>query len=191
MAKSRNNMGTPIPDPIVGVNCPNWDPPSETPSQIYAMFYDILKGDNPNAVQAPNCHIFNLTQRPGSPCVWQLWNPVAEWLVQVGIAVGETWLWLGDDDISPHWYFVDHKAVSPPSEYELFTNDFQSPFSDWGYGGFGIIFWSDPFIILPGLLGLDQFDDLKLEVFSDVNNDLFFKYCSLKGHVNVVVKIPR
>lgn len=181
-------MGTPIPDPITGVNCPNWDPPAETPQYLYAMFWDIVKGDNPAAVQAPNLHIFKLEQKPGSPCVWEFWNPVSKWWVQVGIAVAETWLWLGDDDIAPNYYFVDHKAVSPPVEYEIFTNDFQSPLDDWGYGGTGTIFWLPTVIDLAESFGLDGTEDLLLEMFAAPSADFVHKFCSLILRTNIKIK---
>lgn len=184
-------MGTLVLPPEIGGECAHWPVPAETPRYIFAMFYGIERGNNPGAKQPPNGHVFRLTQVDGQPCLFVFENIAMDWRVELGIDPAQTWILLRTPEVFPDYYFYDGPFESPPDEYYLFHNDYIWPFNNWGWDGHCIIFWDDPFVLVPHDLGLDYLPDLMLEVFSDDNNEIYLKYCSLQGHVNITIKIPR
>lgn len=182
-------MGTQINKIPPGANCYLWDPVDETPESIYVFFWEILKGDRGLARIPPNLHIFKLDQVDGNACLWRYENAAFGWFVEVGIDGMNTWLWLRDSELPAKYYFADHKAVSPPAEYELFTNDYNAPFNNWGYDGFGSIFWMDAIIDLVEAFGLEWTSDLMLEMSADDAQTLIVKLCSLQAVTNIKFKI--
>lgn len=181
-------MGTIIPPPEFGANCINFSIPAETPKYLYVFFWDVKKGAMGGAVQPPNGHIFTLTQKPGSACVWESWNAAHGWWVQFGIDALKSWLWLGDDNLFPNYYFVNNTGSSPPSEYDIYDNEYVAPGGNYGYNGHGTVFWMSSVISQSVMFGLYDSYDLKLEVFP-ANADKFVnKFCSLLLRANVLIK---
>lgn len=184
-------MGTPIIEPIVGLECFNWEPPAETPNYIYSVFWDILKGWQGAARQPPNEHIFKMIQHPGSPCLWTFEDIVWDWKAHFGFDANDCWLHLEDTSGMGHFYFGDLLPISPPAEYELFTNDVQLPFNAWGYEGYGMIFWMDLLWAHVVGLGFSHAGDLRLEMFHYSVTDFVEKICSRILGTNVTFKITR
>ena len=181
-------MGTKIITPPIGVNCLNWDPPAETPAIIWALFWEILKGDHIDAIEPKNNHIFKLEQFDGLPCHWEYKSLPFGWQVRLGIDAGQVWLYLADTTPGPNYYFSQTKPISPPVEFEIFTNWYQGAPGNYGYQGYATIFWMERITELAIEFGLDSIDDLMLEMFGVGDSQLIVKLCSYLVPTNTKIK---
>jgi len=181
-------MGT-IIDPILSkVECLNWDPPEDTPLHIYAIFWEVLEGDEPGAFPPPNLHCFKLVQTELEPCVWEYLNTDFGWKVLVGVTPTQTWIDLQDTINPANHYFGRTLDLSPPHEYCTFSNIYQHEFGNYGYGGFAFIFWLDLVKWTVSALGMDHVNDVMLETFPIDESNMIIKLCSKTLTVNVKLK---
>lgn len=184
-------MGTRVEPPVLGRECAVWDPPAETPLFIWAMFYDVKLGTNPAAVPAPNWHLFKCQQHPSSVCTWVYENLAFGWEIFLQMQWMTSLCTLNDLLLPKNLYFTDTSIVTPWPEYHVFTNEFWRPLLAFGWNGHCVIFWSDPFVLLPTLFGLDHIEDLMMEFFTDDADNIYVKYCSLRYGINFKFKILR
>lgn len=182
-------MGTKIIENPCGDECWNWDPTYETPEFIYGFFWDILKGTAGFARQAPNLHIFKMSQIEPDACIWRYTNLVFGWQVEFGLQASQCWLSMVDAAYTSFGYFYHAKAVSPPAEYELFTNYYQSEYMSFGYAGFGTIFWLDSIRELSSALGLDVSGKSLFEIRATLDHKMIVKFCELITGTNVRIQL--
>lgn len=182
-------MGTKIEENPFGDECWNWDPTYETPEFIYGFFWDILKGTAGPARQAPNLHIFKMSQIEPDACIWRYANLDFGWQAEFGLQAAQCWLLLVDANNTDFGYFVHTKAVSPPAEYEIFTNFFQSEDMSFGYEGFGTIFWLDSIRDLAAKFGLDLEGETLLEMRATDSQKMIIKLCNLRMNTNVKIQL--
>jgi len=182
-------MGTKIEENPSGNHCWNWVPPEETPTYMYGFFWDILKGTAGPARLAPNLHIFKMSQIEPDACIWRYTNLDFGWEVEFGLQAHQCWLLLRDANNPDFFYFVHTIAVSPPSEYEVFTNFFQQEAGSFGYQGFGTIFWLDSIRDLAAEFGLDLTGDTLLEMRATDAQKMIIKFCNLRLNTNVKIQL--
>lgn len=182
-------MGTPIQPNPTGDECLYWDPPSETPEKMYAMFWGVKKGDMGGAFEPPNGHIFTLHQNDITACLWEHLCSGFGWQVQLGIQIHATWIDLVDCVHANAHYFGRTLDLSPPPEYQTFTNWYAHPFGNYGYNGFAVIFWLEKVITLVKEFGWDHVADLMLETFPIDAVDYVLKFCSHEIRANIKIRI--
>lgn len=183
-------MGTKLQTIPTGLNCGNWDPPAETPSQIYCMFFDMLKGNKVGAREPPNGHIFELPQDPLSPCDWIYNNPAFDWEIHLNLQAGNVSIDLRESVIPNRIYFDDWFVQPPFPANSVFTNDYQTPVNHYGYAGFCVVYWMGTILALADLLSLLDVPDLFFELFSAQPPNLVVKFCSHSLRINTKVKFP-
>lgn len=181
-------MGTPVQPNPTGANCAHWDPPAETPLYIWAIFWDIQKGDQFGAFEPPNGHAFRLTQTDGQPCRWKYECGGYGWQVEVGIDPDATWIDMVDCVHPNAHYFGQALYISPPPEYCTFANVYRVPWGNWGYLGWAMIWWGDLVAWLSAEMGLDSSDDLMLETLPIDIASMVIKLCSKRMNTNVSFK---
>lgn len=191
LIQNETSMGTKIIEPVPGDICLRWDPVDETPSFVYVVFWDVLKGDRFGAKQPPNEHIFKLPQDPTSSCKWEYENLVSDWHVDFQIAVDQSGVGLSDASGMGNFYFTDVTGPTSPPEYQLYHNFFQDPFGKWGYNGSAMVFWMTALGITVVDFGLQSAPDLFLEMFSFSDASFVQKLCSLSLVTNFTMKILR
>lgn len=181
-------MGTPVTEIPIGLECGHWDPPAETPVAMYIFFWDVEKGDKVGARQPPNGHVFRLEQDALSPCDYDHDSPLTGWLVEFNIQAALISVNLRDQADPNKIYFLAHLHHSPPVEYDVFTNDYQTPVNNYGYAGYCMVFWMTDIIAMAEDFGLLWPGDLMLEIFGADAPFVIIKFCTLTLRVNVRVK---
>lgn len=182
-------MGTPIKTPIIGANCGHWDPVDETPIAVYALFWDVKKGDRGFAREPPNGHLFRLEQKPLLPCAWQYDNAAFDWEVNVSLQANNISMDLRESVADNRIYFIETLVYPPWNEYDLFTNDYQTEINNYGYGGYCVMFWLQNIAAHAELLGLFNAPDLMMEFFFVSTTEFVIKFCSLTLRTNIKLKI--
>lgn len=181
-------MGTLVEPNPDGDNCAHWDPPADTPLHIWAMFWDVQKGDLFGAFEPPNGHIFKLTQDEFLPCLWRYDCGGFGWQVLFWIDPAQTSIDLVDCVHPNAHYFGRTLDISPPMEYCTFSNVYLNEFGNWGFGGWAMIWWGDLVNWLVAEMGLDSADDLMLETLPIDISNMVLKLCSKSMNTNISFK---
>jgi len=181
-------MGTKVEPILPGPECLHWNPPDETPISLYVMFWDLKKGDRYGAREPPNGHLFRLPQTPEWACDWRCVNLAFGWEVTFNLQSANMALSLRDANLRDNVYFGNTKAYPPIVEYELFTNYYQWPAGNWGWGGFAVLFWMIDIVAIAESLGLGDADDLLFEFFHVSPTEFVVKFCSRSLRTNVKLK---
>lgn len=184
-------MGTPIIEPPSGRDCAHWDPPEETPDVVYMMYYGVKKGDDPAALTVPNGRVFKCKQSATAACHWLYDYLDGLWYSRLIIDAAQSSVVLRTNGGFPDYYFEDAPFISPVDEFHVYHNDHLTEFWDWGWNGHCIVWWSDPFLVVPHLLGLEDAPDLMIEVFNIDADFYVVKLCSKSRHTNISIKISR
>lgn len=181
-------MGTKVVPISFGNNCGNWAIPAETPSKVFVMFWDILKGDRFGATQPPNLQIFECPQVVGNNCVFRYEHPTTGWWASFGIDAANSWIEGGKGGLGNRPFFTRTVAVSPYVEYTRLTNFYVNAFGNWGYDGFACAFWIDSVHEKAVELEIDFFPDILFEMFPIDGIDYVVKFTSVVQLMNMTVK---
>jgi hypothetical protein len=183
-------VGTPVRDIVIGSDCSLWYPTDETPKYVFCYIWDVQKGDLPGSREPPNLHIFRMQQKDLLPCQWLYSNETFGWELEFILYVNRCTFSLADPNPPRPVYFVDEQFVSPAPEYQLFVNDFQSPASSFGYGGYATIFWVSSILHFTECFGLELSTDLFFEKFPFNSTHQIVKLTSIISRANILIKFP-
>lgn len=181
-------MGTPVRKIVYGHDCYFWPDPTKTPKKIYAFFWEIKKGDRTGAVEPANLRIFTMYQHPLDHCTWYTVIEFGKWVTHFGVSLEQCWLSLYLNWTPIRYYFFKLSDLPPPDEYQLFANFYQTPINNWGYEGYGTIFWLKKVIDLAKDFGWDHVADLMMETFPVDCVDYVVKFCSLELKQNIKMR---
>ncbi len=181
-------MGTKVVPISFGANCGNWAVPAETPSKVFIMFWDVLKGNRFGAAQPPNLQIFHCPQVPLNNCVWRYEHPTTGWWASFGINGLNSWIEGGKNGLGNQPFFTRTIIMSPYTQYHRLSNWFGNPFGNWGYSGFACAFWLSSVTDLAESLNIIAFQNLLFEMFPIDGIDYVAKFNSVVQRMNITVK---
>lgn len=181
-------MGIRVRKIVYSDDCFHWIDPEHTPKKVYAFFWDVKKGDRTGAVEPANLRIFTMYQDPLDHCHWYSPAEFGKWKADFGVQAAQCWLSLYLNWSPLRYYFHKTADFSPPDEYHLFVNFYQTPINNWGYNGYGTIFWMKKVIDLAEQFGWDHVADLLQETFPVDCVDYVIKFCSYELQQNIKLR---
>lgn len=182
-------MGIPVSIIPPAAECMYWPDPPNTPGKIYSVFWDVQKGDRGGALQPPNLRVFSCYQVGADACIFNHDVDPPPFCSEFGTQLNACWLYLYTGEWPRRYYFSHQLPISPIDEYQMFTNFAQTPVNNYGWGGFGTIFWLDKVVAIAGEMGWSHLSDLMHEVIPIDAAKVILKFCSKSLGVNVQLKV--